>query len=150
MRFKLNILCLFLYFAHPLTALVVREEKEWLKLLGVERYRIMRQKGTEKAFTGTYLKEQKPGIYVCFACEHPLFHSEDRYEEPGSGWLAFSQPIEKKSVFYQEDWDLPFKRYQVLCRNCESHLGHVFHDGPPPKHLRFTINSIALKKIPLY
>lgn len=123
---------------------ILRSEKEWRQSLGPERYRVMREGGTEKAFSGEHLRQTANGIYLCAACNFPLFRSEDKYEEPYCGWPTFSQPANKESVVYQEDWKLPFKRYEVLCRNCGSHLGHVFPDGPPPKNLRFTINSITL------
>lgn len=134
-------LTLFLFCSN---AIVQYSEAQWMARLGSERYKVMRQKGTEKAFSGAYLHEWRNGSYLCAACECPLFDSKDKYEELGSGWVSFCQPINAKSVFYEEDWRLPFKRYEVLCRSCRSHLGHVFHDGPPPKQLRFTINSIAL------
>jgi peptide-methionine (R)-S-oxide reductase len=117
---------------------------EWLELLGKDRYRVMRQKGTERSFSGAYLREERKGIYSCAACKEPLFLSKNKYYEPNSGWPAFTQPIEPKKVYYMEDRTLGFKRYEVLCRGCNSHLGHLFKDGPPLKYLRYTINSIAL------
>lgn len=111
--------------------------------LGPERYKVMREKGTERAFSGQYLHENRPGTYFCAACKNPLFDSEDKYDS-GAGWPSFLKPKEPKSIYYLEDWGLPFKRYEALCRGCDSHLGHVFHDGPPPKNLRYCINSITL------
>lgn len=113
------------------------------EILGPERYKVMREKGTERAFSGKYLHETADGTYSCAACKNPLFDSKDKYNS-GAGWPSFLKPIEPKKVYYLEDWDLPFKRYEVLCRVCSSHLGHVFHDGPPPKNLRYCINSITL------
>jgi len=97
----------------------------------------------DKAFNGKYLFEASRGVYTCIECTAPLFHSNDKYDS-GSGWPSFTKPITPKTVFYLEDWDLPFKRYKVLCRGCNSSLGHVFNDGPPPKGLRYTINSSTL------
>jgi peptide-methionine (R)-S-oxide reductase len=111
--------------------------------LGAERFAVMRKKGTERAFSGQYLYETATGTYACAACKQPLFRSEDKYDS-GAGWPSFTKPAKKESVYYLEDRDLPFKRYEVLCRGCDSHLGHVFNDGPPPKKLRYCINSITL------
>jgi len=119
-------------------------DTEWRAHLGRERYNVMRRKNTEPAYSGAYLDEERAGTYVCAACTHPLFFSQDKYSERGSGWPLFKQAAHSKYVVYKEDRSLGFKRYEVLCRKCESHLGHVFNDGPPPKHLRYTINSIAL------
>lgn len=97
----------------------------------------------DRAFSGKYLYEERAGIYACAACKAPLFSSEDKYNS-GAGWPSFRGPIEKKAIYYLEDWELSFKRYAVLCRGCHSHLGHVFHDGPPPKNLRYCIQSSML------
>lgn len=111
--------------------------------MGPDRYKVMRLKGTERAFSGSYLHEMRRGVYKCAGCSHPLFHGEDKYDS-GSGWPSFKKPITRESVYYLEDWNLSFKRYEVLCRNCHSHLGHVFPDGPEPKGLRYCINSLSL------
>lgn len=111
--------------------------------LGPERYKVMREKGTERAFSGKYLYETRSGTYKCAACKAPLFSSNDKYDS-GAGWPSFQKPLDSKSVYYLEDQNLSIKRYEVLCRGCDSHLGHVFNDGPPPKGLRYCINSITL------
>ena len=111
--------------------------------LGEERYKVMREKGSERAFSGKYLYEQGTGIYICAACKNPLFNAADKYDS-GAGWPSFLKPTKPKSVYYLVDHSLSFRRYEVLCRGCDSHLGHVFNDGPPPKGLRYCINSITL------
>jgi peptide-methionine (R)-S-oxide reductase len=104
----------------------------------------MRKKRTERAFSGIYRSEDREGVYHCAACQEPLFKSEDKYMQKNSGWPCFKRPIEPKKVYYLEDRIHSFKRYEVLCSGCHSHLGHVFNDGPPPKHFRYTINSLGL------
>ncbi len=115
----------------------------FLLLTTPERIKVMREKGTERAFSGEHLYESRTGTYVCADCKRPLFSSNDKYDS-GAGWPTFTKPLEPKSVYYLEDHTLPFKRYEVLCRGCGGHLGHVFNDGPPPKGLRYCINSITL------
>ena len=99
--------------------------------------------GPERAFSGKYLYESESGVYRCAVCQNPLFDSQDKYDS-GAGWPSFTKPIDSKSVYYLEDHTLPIKRYEVLCRKCDARLGHVFHDGPPPKGLRYCIYSITL------
>ncbi len=122
---------------------LVRSEKEWQEKLGDARYFVMRKKGTERAFSAKILFSTAEGAYLCAACELPLFSSKNKYNS-GSGWPSFTQPIYPKNVYYLPDPNTIVQRYEVLCRRCDSHLGHVFHDGPPPKQLRYCINSVAL------
>ncbi|MES2272719.1 MAG: peptide-methionine (R)-S-oxide reductase MsrB [Chlamydiota bacterium] len=122
---------------------ISRSDSEWKKLLGKEQYSVMRKKRSERGFSGKYLHTEKKGVYCCAGCDLPLFRSEDKYASK-SGWPSFTSPIFPKNVTYQEDRELSFKRYEVVCSRCDSHLGHVFHDGPPPKHLRYCINSITI------
>lgn len=123
--------------------LLPQTEREWREKLGEERYRIMRQKGTERAFTGEHLSLKQGGLYCCAACEAPLFDADEQYDL-GNGWPSFKRPLTSQAVYYERD-EVPFvERYEVLCRGCGSHLGHLFRDGPPPTHFRYSINSIAL------
>ena len=125
------------------TGKIVKPDAEWQKELTPEQYRILRQKGTERAFTGEYDEFFEPGAYLCAACGNELFGSDAKYNS-GCGWPAFSQPAEKDGVEYTKDASHGMTRIEVTCSRCGGHLGHVFNDGPQPTGQRYCINSAAL------
>lgn len=120
-----------------------RSDSEWKDRLGEERFQVMRQKKTERGFIGKYVYHEEKGTYSCAACELPLFNSTSKLQI-SCGWPSFKEPACSNHVYYLLDPLFPKKRYEVLCSRCDSHLGHIFKDGPPPKHYRYTINSISL------
>ena len=118
-------------------------EARWREILTLEQFDVLRQKGTERAFTGAYCDVKDPGTYRCAGCGEALFSSESKFDS-GSGWPSFSEAIEGGRVRTEEDHTLGMKRMEVLCASCGGHLGHVFPDGPVPTGLRYCINSVAL------
>lgn len=125
---------------------VIKTEQEWKKILSPVEYYVMRKKGTEPPFTGKYYKHFEKGIYVCAACENPLFTSEAKYDS-GSGWPSFCEPIDVTNIEMEMDYSHGMERMEVKCASCGSHLGHIFDDGPHPTGKRYCINSVSLKFI---
>ena len=122
---------------------VIKSDAEWKKQLTREQYRITRQKGTERAFTGRYHNSKEEGVYRCVCCGNELFDSTTKYES-GTGWPSFYAPVAQDAVSTEEDRSLFMSRTEVLCSRCDAHLGHVFPDGPRPTGLRYCINSLSL------
>jgi peptide-methionine (R)-S-oxide reductase len=120
-----------------------KADDDWKQQLTDEQYKVTRQGGTERPFTGEYYNNKSNGIYECVCCGKALFNSKHKYDS-GSGWPSYWQPIDEKHVKEYVDSTHGMKRVEIRCANCDAHLGHVFEDGPPPTGLRYCINSLSL------
>jgi peptide-methionine (R)-S-oxide reductase len=122
---------------------IMKDEREWRSCLNHDQFRVLRQKGTEHAFTGAFWDSRDPAMYTCAGCGQPLFDSETKFDS-GTGWPSFFRPVDTGVVSTEVDVSLDMRRTEVHCSRCGGHLGHVFPDGPAPTGMRYCINSAAL------
>ena len=128
----------------PIKNRVDKTEDEWRKQLTPQQFYVLREKGTERAFSGEYWNNHENGTYCCAACQLPLFNSETKFES-GTGWPSFYQPVSDTAVTVYADDNYAMVRDEIVCSRCGSHLGHVFPDGPKPTGMRYCMNSASLK-----
>jgi peptide-methionine (R)-S-oxide reductase len=131
----------------PRVRKLVKTDAEWRRILTPEQFRVLREKGTEIAFTGRYWNQHAPGIYRCAACHLEVFDSRTKFDS-GTGWPSFWAPVAGSHVLVGRDLSLGMERDELSCARCGGHLGHVFDDGPAPTHLRYCINSVSLEFVP--
>ena len=125
---------------------VVKSETEWKQILAPEVYQVTRNKGTERPFSSQMCSAFEAGKYECVCCGTILFDAEEKFDS-GTGWPSFTKPVDDNAIVYIQDNSFGHQRIEVCCRRCDSHLGHVFPDGPKPTRLRFCINALSLKKV---
>ena len=130
-----------------MTTKITKTDIDWRNELTPEQYHVLREKGTERAFTGTYWNDHRPGVYRCAGCGAELFDANTKFES-GTGWPSFYEPVGPEAVDEEQDRSFFMTRTEVECASCGGHLGHVFPDGPRPTGLRYCINSAALKLAP--
>jgi len=131
------------YYSRTDTTHLSVSNAEWKKILPKELYAVSREQETETAFTGKYWKNNPKGTYYCAVCGNALFKSDAKFAST-CGWPSFFEPIRKNSIIYRPDTSYGMERTEVICARCDSHLGHVFDDGPAPTHVRFCMNSVSL------
>ena len=127
-----------------MTNKILKNDTEWRQQLSENQFKVCRQKGTEPAFSGNYWDSKDNGVYQCVCCKSDLFDSSAKFDS-GTGWPSFYQALDSEKVATKEDSSLFMTRTEVLCNKCDSHLGHVFPDGPQPTGMRFCINSTSLQ-----
>jgi len=125
---------------------IVKSDAEWKQILTPEVYHITRKKGTERPFSNQMCNSFEGGKYECVCCGTTLFDAEEKFES-GTGWPSFTKPVDDNAIVYVEDNSFGHQRIEVCCKACDSHLGHVFPDGPLPTRLRFCVNALSLKKV---
>ena len=123
---------------------LIKSDQQWREQLSDDEYQVCREHGTESPFSGEFADCKKEGAYVCTCCGEPLFNADTKFDS-GTGWPSFWKPISETAIEETEDTKLFMKRVEVHCSHCDSHLGHVFPDGPQPTGLRYCINSVSLK-----